>query len=140
MSDVTFNIYGGSNQILPNATKAEQHFYGDQFAEKLLSKDGEAPQPLSEAEQALSIYINKVEALRGYVTLLRSCQSARDLAEVVATMCQQEPSIDETLIVKQCFINLLLPFLPEWKKGQTVDNIRTAINNAWAARKKTLRR
>ena len=34
MSDVTFNIYGGNNQILPNATKAEQNFYGDQFAEK----------------------------------------------------------------------------------------------------------
>jgi hypothetical protein len=59
MSDVTFNIYGGNNQILPNATKAEQNFYGDQFAEKTLAKDGEAPQPLTEEEQALSIYINK---------------------------------------------------------------------------------
>ncbi|MDV3121331.1 hypothetical protein RJT13_06670 [Segatella copri] len=54
MSDVTFNIYGGNNQILPNATKAEQNFYGDQFAEKTLAKDGEAPQPLTEEEQALS--------------------------------------------------------------------------------------
>lgn len=68
MSDVTFNIYGGNNQILPNATKAEQNFYGDQFAEKTLAKDGEAPQPLTEEEQALSIYINKVESLRGYIT------------------------------------------------------------------------
>lgn len=59
MSDVTFNIYGGNNQILPNATKAEQNFYGDQFAEKTLAKDGEAPQPLTEEEQALSIYINQ---------------------------------------------------------------------------------
>ena len=58
MSDVTFNIYGGNNQILPNATKAEQNFYGDQFAEKTLAKDGEAPQPLTEEEQALSIYLN----------------------------------------------------------------------------------
>ena len=40
MADVTFNIYGGNNQILPNATKAEQNFYGDQFAEKTLAKDG----------------------------------------------------------------------------------------------------
>ena len=140
MSDVTFNIYGGSNQILPNATKAEQHFYGDQFAEKLLSKDGEAPQPLTEAEQALSVHINKVEALRVYVSLLRSCQSAHALAEVVATMCQKEPGIDETLIVKQSFISLLLPFLPEWEKGKSIDNIRVAINNAWSARKKTIRR
>ena len=77
MADVTFNIYGGNNQILPNATKAEQNFYGDQFAEKTLAKDGEAPQPLTEEEQALSIYINKVESLRGYITLLRSCKTER---------------------------------------------------------------
>lgn len=76
MSDVTFNIYGGNNQLLPNATKAEQNFYGDQFAEKTLAKDGEAPQPLTEEEQALSIYINKVKSLRGYITLLRLLQDS----------------------------------------------------------------
>lgn len=78
MSDVTFNIYGGNNQILPNATKAEQNFYGDQFAEKTLAKDGEASQPLTEEEQALSIYINKVESLRGYITLLRAPARQRE--------------------------------------------------------------
>ena len=135
MADVTFNIYGGNNQILPNATKAEQNFYGDQFAEKTLAKDG-APLPLTEEEQALSIYINKVESLRGYITLLRSCKTARDLGEVVATMRQQEPSLTDDLIVKQNFISLLLPFVPKWEKGQTIDNIRVAINNAWTARKK----
>lgn len=139
MADVTFNIYGGNNQILPNATKAEQNFYGDQFAEKMLAKDGEAPQPLTEEEQALSIYINKVESLRDYITLLRSCKTARDLGEVVATMRQQEPSLTDELIVKQSFISLLLPFVPTWEKGQTIDNIRVAINNAWATRKKALR-
>ena len=118
MADVTFNIYGGNNQILPNATKAEQNFYGDQFAEKTLAKDGEAPQPLTEEEQALSIYINKVESLRGYITLLRSCKTARDLGEVVATMRQQEPSLTDELIVKQSFISLLLPFVPTWEKDR----------------------
>lgn len=113
MSDVTFNIYGGNNQILPNATKAEQNFYGDQFAEKTLAKDGEAPQPLTGEEQALAIYINKVESLRGYITLLRSCKTARDLGEVVASMRQQEPSFTDDLIVKQSFISLLLPFVPK---------------------------
>ena len=154
MADVTFNIYGGNNQILPNATKAEQNFYGDEFAEKILAekshdedlldlqsgreqKDSSAP--LSEDEQRLSIYINKVETLRGYITLLRSCKTARDLGEVVATMCQQEPSLTDELIVKQSFISLLLPFVPTWEKGQTIDNIRVAINNAWATRKKALR-
>lgn len=139
MSDVNINIYGGNNQILPNATKAEQNFFGSEFAEKKLSSSEMQEEELTEAEQALAIYINKVEALRGYVTLLGNCKTARDLAEVVATMCQQEPSVDETLIVKQSFINLLLPFVPEWEKGKTIDNIRVAINNAWNARKKSLR-
>lgn len=154
MADVTFNIYGGNNQILPNATKAEQNFYGDEFAEKILAekshdedlldlqsgkeqKDSSAP--LSEDEQRLSIYINKVETLRGYITLLRSCKTARDLGEVVATMRQQEPTLTDELIVKQSFITLLLPFVPKWEKGQTIDNIRVAINNAWTARKKAIR-
>ncbi len=139
MSDVNINIYGGNNQILPNATKAEQNFFSSEFAEKKLSSSDMQEEELTEAEQALAIYINKVEALRGYVTLLGNCKTARDLAEVVATMCQQEPSVDETLIVKQSFINLLLPFVPEWEKGKTVDNIRVAINNAWDARRKALR-
>ncbi len=139
MSDVNINIYGGNNQILPNATKAEQNFFGSEFAEKKLSSSEMQEEELTEAEQALAIYINKVEALRGYVTLLGNCKTARDLAEVVATMCQQEPSVDETLIVKQSFINLLLPFVPEWEKGKTIDNIRAAINNTWDARKKALR-
>ena len=154
MADVTFNIYGGNNQILPNATKAEQNFYGDQFAKKMLAKDGEQADSSdlqfnaqreafsdiqSEDEQRLAIYINNVESLRGYITLLRSCKTARDLGEVVATMRQQEPSLTDELIVKQSFISLLLPFVPKWEKGQTIDNIRVAINNAWAARKKSLR-
>ncbi len=139
MSDVNINIYGGNNQILPNATKAEQNFFGSEFAEKKLSSSDMQEEELTEAEQALAIYINKVEALRGYVTLLGNCKTARDLAEVVATMCQQEPSVDETLIVKQSFINLLLPFVPEWEKGKTIDNIRAAINNTWDARKRSLR-
>ncbi len=140
MSDITFNINGGNNQILPNATKAEQNFYGNEFAEKMLAEQGEAPQPLNEAEQALSIYINKVDALRGYTAQLATCKTARDLGEVVASMRQQEPAITDELIVKKDFIHLLLPFLPEWEKGQGIANIRVAINNAWAARKKSLHR
>ena len=138
-SNITFNIYGGNNQILPQATHAEQHFYGDQFADRLQAKAGEPSRPLTAEEQALSLYINKGEALQGYIRMLRSCQSARDVGEVVATMCQQEPSVSEELIVKQSFISLLLPFLPQWEKGRTIDNLRVYINKAWAARRKTLR-
>ena len=28
-ANIVFNISGGNNQILPNAIKAEQNFYGD---------------------------------------------------------------------------------------------------------------
>ena len=138
-SNITFNIYGGQNQVLPNATHAEQHFYGDEFAREMLARQGQADAPLTEAERALSIYINKESALRGYVQLLANCHSARELAEVVATICQQEPSVSEQLIVKAEFIQLLLPLVPKWTKGQTIDNIRVAINTAWASRIKALR-
>lgn len=35
-SSVNINIYGGTNQILPNATKAEQHFHYEQGKQKCL--------------------------------------------------------------------------------------------------------
>jgi hypothetical protein len=63
-SNVTFNIYGGNNQILPNATEAVQNFYGDQFADQKLHSEGESTDAPHEDEQRLAIYINKVESLR----------------------------------------------------------------------------
>ena len=35
---VAINIFGGCQQILPNATRAVQNFYGDQFAGERLSR------------------------------------------------------------------------------------------------------
>lgn len=151
---MTLNIYGGNIQILPNATQAVQNFYGDEFARKVLIEkvhpvvpqdqqsdtEQEAPADVSDEDDCrLSIYISNEEALQGYIKLLRSCRTARDLGEVVATMCQNESQINEELIVKKDFIDLLLPFLTKWAKGKTTDNIRMAINNAWAARKKAIR-
>lgn len=151
---MTLNIYGGNIQILPNATQAVQNFYGDEFARKVLIKtvhpvapqeqqsdtEQEAPADVSDEDDCrLAIYISNEEALREYIKLLRSCRTARDLGEVVATMCQNESQINEELIVKKDFIDLLLPFLIKWAKGQTTDNIRMAINNAWAARKRAIR-
>lgn len=154
MADMTLNIYGGNIQILPNATQAVQNFYGDEFARKVLIKtvhpvvpqeqqsdtEQEAPADVSDEDDCrLAIYISNEEALREYIKLLRSCRTARDLGEVVASMCQKESQINEELIVKKDFIDLLLPFLTKWAKGQTTDNIRMAINNAWAARKRAIR-
>ena len=36
-SNVTFNIYGGNNQILPNATEAVQNFYGGKHPTPILA-------------------------------------------------------------------------------------------------------
>ena len=128
MSDVTFNIYGGNNQILPNATKAEQNFYGDQFAEKTLAKDGEAPQPLTGEEQALAIYINNVETLEEYVAKLSVCVSARELALVVDAMVwDSSVKVDRDTAVMQEFIRVLLPLAPHVTTG--INNIRKQINN-----------
>ena len=82
---------------------------------------------------------DKVKSLRGYISLLTACKKAKEVGEVVATMCQNEEAIDADLIAKKDFIHLLLPFLTNVKTGKGVDNLRLYINNAWDARKKAIR-
>ena len=138
-SNVTFHIYGGNNQILPNATEAVQNFYGDQFADKMLHSEDDAPEAMTEDEQRLAVYINNVESLRGYISLLTACKTAKEVGEVVATMCQKEGTIDDVLIAKKDFITRLLPFLTNVSSGKGTDNLRVYINDAWAARKKAMK-
>lgn len=138
-SNVTINISESTIQIAPNATTQQQIFYGDQFAERILQTGGNAPDALTEDEHRLAIYINKEESLRGYVASLTACQSAKEVGEVVATMCQNEEAIDSELIVKAKFIHILLPFLTHLKSGKGIDNLRIYINSAWEARKKAIR-
>ena len=59
MNDITININGGNNQILPNATEAVQNFYGDQFAEKILSNTVVDKESCPEVGK-LSLYVDKV--------------------------------------------------------------------------------
>ena len=136
---ITFNIYGGSNQILPNATKAEQHFYGDQFAKEALRKGSPKEAPLTDDERRLLVYVEKEESLRNYVASLKACQTAAEVGQVVATMCENEPRIDDARIVSKAFIETLLPFMTGVESGKGIDNIRNYINNAWAERKRALR-
>lgn len=136
-NNITFNIYGGSNQILPNATKAEQYFYGDQFAKEALRK-GAAEPPLTADERRLLMYVEKEESLRNYVASLAACTTAAEVGKVVALMCENEPLITEERIVKEEFIKTLLPFINGLEKGRGIDNLRIQINNAWAERKRTL--
>lgn len=138
-SNIIFNISGGNNQILPNATKAEQHFYGDQFAKEALRKGSPEVLPLTDEERRLAMYVANEDLVRSYVANIKACQTAAEVGQVVATMCENEPRIDETRIVTKAFIEILVPFMTGVETGKGIDNIRNAINNAWAERKRTLR-
>lgn len=138
-NSIIFNISGGNNQILPNATKAEQHFYGDQFAKEALRKGEPKEVPLTPDERRLLVFIEKEESLRNYVASLAACKTAAEVGQVVATMCENEPRIDEPRIVTKAFIETLIPFMTGVETGRGVDNLRNYINIAWAERKRALR-
>ena len=138
-SNITFNIYGGSNQILPNATKAEQHFYGDQFAKEALRKSATEEPLFTDDERRLLVFIEKEESLRNYVASLAACKTAADLGRVVVIMYENEPRLTEELIVKEEFIEKLLPFIPGVEKGRGIANLRVQINNALAEYKRAHR-
>lgn len=136
---ITFNIYGGSNQILPNATKAEQHFYGDQFAKEALRQGAPDEAPLTPDERRLLVYVEQEESLRNYVASLAACRTAADVGQVVALMCENESRLDNERIATKAFIETVLPLIPGVGKGRGVDNLRIQINNAWQERKRALK-
>lgn len=133
---IVFNIYGGSNQILPNATSATQNYYGDEAEpeEDDVNKD-EEPVLSPEATRLFS-YINKVEDLRVYLVQIAECTNAVELARVIVNMAERELKITPEEIVKERFISLFLPLTPLFVSGKTISNIRARINNAWARRPK----
>ena len=139
MSDIIITVNGGNNQIMPNATHAEQHFHYHGVVPPPAAKPEDKSSSNGEDRQRLSIYINKVEDLDKYISLLSTCKTASEVGEVVATMCENEPDIDSDRIAKQSFIRLLLPFIPNVEKGKGIDNLRIQIDKAWTARKKALR-
>lgn len=137
---INIHIHGGNNQILPNATKAEQHFYGTTentlpFVRPLPSHSWAA-----EDESRLSLYITHKENLPGYIATLAACRTAREVGEAVVRLCADEPSVTPELIAKEKFIRVLLPFLDGVTKGKGIDNLRYHINEAWAAHKKNMQR
>ena len=137
MSDVTIHINGGNNQILPNATQAVQNFYGDHFAEKMLSHTADDTDSCPEADK-LSLYINKVN-IPGYIAQLGECQNATEFARTVISIFEQEPKLTKEEVVKERFISLLLPFATKLTKGRTIDNLRARINDALEAMPKLKR-
>lgn len=130
-ASIIFQISGGNNQILPNATKAEQNFYGDKYIEEVLKPKAENKEAeLSPEATRLSIYINKVEVLADYIAKLSACTTAKELAQVVMDMVRDEDvKVDQYTMVKQEFIQVLQPLAPQVTTG--VSNIRKYINEAW---------
>ena len=134
-ASIIFQISGGNNQILPNATKAEQNFYGDKYIEEVLKPKAENKEAeLAPEATRLSIYINKVEVLADYIAKLSVCTTAKELAQVVMDMVRDEDvKVDQYNMVKQEFIMVLQPLAPQVTTG--VSNIRKYINEAWCKRK-----
>lgn len=137
MSDITFNISGGNNQILPNATKAEQNFYGDKYVEEHINRD-KAGITSSPDVSRLRTYINNVEALAGYVARLAGCKTAKELGVIVVDMAY-DPRVllDKDIMVKKEFIDVIRPLTPQVTCGP--DNIYKYISAASYARKDQLR-
>jgi len=137
---ITINIYGGSNQILPNATKAEQHFYGDQFAKEALRKGAVTEPTLTDDERRLLMFVEKEESLRNYIASLAVCKTATEVGEVVAVMCENEPGLTAERIVRKEFIEKIIPFINGVESGRGIDNLRIHINTAWSERKRRLKK
>lgn len=134
--NITFNFYGGSNQILPNATAATQNFYGDRPGQDEPGVRQNEHNVLSPEAARLSVYINKVEELPVYLAQIAECTSALELAKIIVNMAEREPKITPEEIVKERFISLFFPLTPLFVSGKTIDNIRARINVAWAKRPK----
>lgn len=111
MNDVKISIHDSIVQVLPNATKAVQNFYGDQFAEQIFSKREVAEDSLSEADspeaKKLALYIGK-ESFTAFLDQIRDCNNATDLALVVVSMLDQETKLTEETVVRSSFIHVAL--------------------------------
>ena len=138
-NNITFNISGGNNQILPNATEANQYFYGDQFAKEALRKGVSASEPLTDDERRLAMFVEDEERLRNYVVSLKVCKTAAEVGQVVAVMCENEPHLFGQRVAKESYIEKLIPFLINVEKGKGIDNLRIQIDKAIQERKRVLR-
>lgn len=136
MSEVIFNIYGGTQQVNPNATTAAQNFYGDRFAAEMLKDKAPGGPGMPAEADMFSVYINNVEDMPRYLSMLAGCTTAAELAQVVMTLLESEPKITAEEVVKERFIAKILPLAPNITKGTGIDNIRTRINDALAKRPK----
>lgn len=134
--NITFNITGGNNQILPNATKAEQHFHLSGTAGQVAPRP-ERDTPWTEDDIArLGLYVENRDRLNSLVATLSACRSASEVAEAVTLFLDDEPRLTPDRVVKKEFLELLLPFLGKVESGKGIGNLRRCVNNALETRRK----
>ena len=134
--NITFNITGGNNQILPNATKAEQHFHLSGAAGQVAPRP-ERDTPWTEDDIArLGLYVENRDRLNSLVATLSACRAANEAAEAVTLFLDDEPRLTPDCVVKKEFLELLLPFLGKVESGKGIGNLRRCVNNALETRRK----
>ena len=85
------------------------------------------------------MFVEKEASLRNYVASLKACKTAADVGRVVVIMSENEPRLTEERIVKEDFIEKLLPFITNVQNGRGIANLRVQINNALAEHKRISR-
>lgn len=129
-ASIVFNISGGNNQILPNATHAEQHFHGV----PLSGGQHLAPQ-LPDVASRLSIYIGNEDERQRFMGQLSTCRTAAEVGRIAVQMVQAVPGLSIDDAKTQDFINILIGLATSVATGTTVTNFRKAIDTAWFNRK-----
>lgn len=140
VNHITINIHGGTTQILPNATRAIQQFYGvgsPDSGNSVVPMDME--ELLTEEESRLALYIADKETREGYLRRLGACISVTELAMLVVEMALDvNTKVDKERMVQEQFLSVLLPLAPRITGGTSISNIRQRVNDAWAKRKRTI--
>lgn len=133
---ITFNISGGNNQILPNATEAVQNFYGSEFSKRARKEENDLQDFMSASEvQKLHVYIKEPTVLADYISRLKQCKSASEVGMVMVDMVLDEyVNVNQDSAAKKVFIEILKNLVPNLEKGGTVNNIRQRFQDAWMKR------
>lgn len=128
-TSVTINVYGGNNQVFPNATEAVQHIYVGVQSDDIPSVSASAAglDTFAAEKSRLLAYIGDRQKLESYIIALGECADASELAQLTVSI-SRDCGIDKSVIVKSKFIRLLLPFAHRVTHGKSVDNVRARIN------------
>lgn len=132
MCDMTINIYGGNNQILPNATEAVQTSMS--MIMPTNCRSSRLPATLFLPRQKSSLATSTRTTSRSISTRFARATTPPIWPRSSSPLLDQESKLTEETIVKESFIQCLLPFAINITAGRSVNNIRARINDALEAR------